>query len=506
MLLFSTLTLSSFTTKIIEVGVISDETSINNDLAMLGLTSSDYCILNDGIFDGVKNYYDEVYLIGIGENRQQEDITDIYFYLYNPCNYSSKSLNTNIDYYLLNLNINNSEFNFLYVEDPSNAEIYYGIDYNEYNNLTLIKYDENKNIWKFKFSYINHTNERKYELNNIQRGMTYSESNFPEYVSWLKDDFTNPFTATFKEREEDGQLISDFEYNSFIYITKDVLVPVMLKPEFKWNEVFDFIFSSDKEKIAFFYNFSSSKEIEQILELDVIFDTNFVRTYFGCINGVPGYNGGYVESKSNVKRTLYNEKHSYDWNSSHLEFETFQTPASERFTNEEFGYLEFNEEDKKQFTDYEHSVLIGLNDVYYHTVSMMGSASAKCYHYENINNLQVKRIKFETDGKIYNSYVADDPDNPIDPINPSQNNWFLEVLEWIKDHPLQFVLILVGLIVGIPIIVAILPYILSILGKLLVGIFKCIVWIITLPFRLIGKLINKIKERKRKKEDYKYLM
>ena len=106
MLLFSTLTLSSFTTKIIEVGVISDETSINNDLAMLGLTSSDYCILNDGIFDGVKNYYDEVYLIGIGENRQQEDITDIYFYLYNPCNYSSKSLNTNIDYYLLNLNIN----------------------------------------------------------------------------------------------------------------------------------------------------------------------------------------------------------------------------------------------------------------------------------------------------------------------------------------------------------------------------------------------------------------
>ena len=94
------------------------------------------------------------------------------------------------------------------------------------------------------------------------------------YYNWAVDydsvllnkEYENPFTATFKEREEDGKLVTDYEYNSFIYITEDILVPVLLKPEFHWNEVFDFIFSTDKEKVAFIYNFSSSKKIEQIME------------------------------------------------------------------------------------------------------------------------------------------------------------------------------------------------------------------------------------------------
>ncbi len=495
MMLFSMITLSSFTERtIIEVGIINDETSINNDLSMLGLTSSDYVILNDGIYDGTVNHYDQVYLIGVGENRHEKDVTDIYFYLYNPCDYSNDSFNVKLDYYLFDIKINNNNFDFIYVENPTNVSLYYDINPNEYNNLSLIDYSKDKNIWKLKYSYINHTNDRMYELGKIQRGMSYSEKDYPEYVSYIKNDFTNPFTATFREREEDGRLVTSYDYNSFIYITEDVLVPVLLKPEFKWNEVFDFIFSTDKNQMAFFYNFSSSKEINQILELDVIFNTNFKvvqepRPADGnnpCVDGVPGYNEGYVEPRTNVTRTLYNEKQSYDWLSSHLEFETFQTPAKDRFTDEEFGYLAFTEEQKKQFTNYEHSVLIGLSDVYFHYISMMGAGSWECYHYEEITDLQVKRIKFETNGQIYNSYVADDVDEPVDPIIPDTPKSFLESLvDWVKENPARAVAVIIAIVVGLPLVIAFLPYIIKFIVTLIKTIIQVIIYILSLPFKLI---------------------
>lgn len=481
--LVSIFTLCSFTTKIVEVGVINDNTTIYNDLTMLGLTPSDYITLEA---TQENDCYDEEYLIAVGENRKEDNSTDVYLYLYNPVMFK-------LDYaYIFELNINNSLLKLLYVSDESyfsNFKDSYDIE------VGLCEYSSSYNIAKLKFNYINHVNERKYDLDQITR---YYHISADYNTYYLEQTFNNPFTATFKEREEDGQLVSDFEYNSFIYITKDVLVPVRLSPEFKWSEFFQSILDKDSDSMAFFYNFSSSKKIEQILELDVVFDTEFRRTSIACKDDLLGYNDGYVEPKNGVERTLYNEKQSYDWLSTHLEFETFQTPAENRFTNEEFGYLEFNEEQIKQFTDYEHSVLIGMNTITLHSIPVMGGGALPCYHYEEINNLQVKRIKFETDGKIYNSYVADDPDNPIDPIIPeTPKTWFDELLEWIKDNPLYAVLIVIGLVVLLPLIIALLPTIVGFLVKIIVGIVK-------LPFKFISSIIDKIKKKKKTKED-KYI-
>ena len=481
--LVSIFTLCSFTTKIVEVGVINDNTTIYNDLTMLGLTPSDYITLEA---TQENDCYDEEYLIAVGENRKEDNSTDVYLYLYNPVMFK-------LDYaYMFELNINNSLLKLLYVSDESyfsNFKDSYDIE------IGLCEYSSSYNIAKLKFNYINHVNERKYDLDQITR---YYHISADYNTYYLEQTFNNPFTATFKEREEDGQLVSDFEYNSFIYITKDVLVPVRLSPEFKWSEFFQSILDKDSDSMAFFYNFSSSKKIEQILELDVVFDTEFRRTSIACKDDLLGYNDGYVEPKNGVERTLYNEKQSYDWLSTHLEFETFQTPAENRFTNEEFGYLEFNEEQIKQFTDYEHSVLIGMNTITLHSIPVMGGGALPCYHYEEINNLQVKRIKFETDGKIYNSYVADDPDNPIDPIIPeTPKTWFDELLDWVKDNPLYAILIVIGLVVLLPLIIALLPTIISFLIKIIIGIVK-------LPFKLISSIIDKIKKKKKTKED-KYI-
>ena len=131
----------------------------------------------------------------------------------------------------------------------------------------------------------------------------------------------------------------------------------------------------------------------------------------------------------------------------------------------------------------------------------MGASSVDCYHYEEINNLNVKRIKFETDGKIYNSYVADDPDDSTDPILPEEKpNWFDELLDWIKENPLYAVLSLLAVIVGLPLIISFLPMILKGIIQLVIGIIKILLWIIFIPFRIIKNIINKAKEKKKIKQ------
>ena len=139
----------------------------------------------------------------------------------------------------------------------------------------------------------------------------------------------------------------------------------------------------------------------------------------------------------------------------------------------------------------------------FHYVNVMSAGGMECYHYEEINNLKVKRIKFETDGKIYNSYVADDPDDSeeiIIPDTPSAMDWFDELLDWIKENPLYAVLSLLAVIVGLPLIISFLPMILKGIIQLVIGIIKILLWIIFAPFRFIKNKINKAKEKKKIKQ------
>lgn len=489
MLLLCTFSLSSFTKKVIEVGIINDDTIIYQDLVMLGLTPTDY-ITFEPIMENI--YYDETYLIAVGENRKEDSSTDVYLYLYNPMFVSDSS---QIEYYLVNLSINGMDFKLFHAFTNTSFT-----DYDE--EMELIEYSSLYNIWKFKFTYVNHVNERKYELNSIDRMIQFAT---------VGSTFTNPFTATFKEREEDGQLVTDYEYNSFLYITKDIILTIdvtnySLDGFGGWiNGVINKYFLDGNKARLFLYNFSSSKKIDQILEIDCMYTQDRYRRIChagGCQEYSIKDEDELIVYDKEHPRTLKNDEIEQNIYGEMVILNRFKTPSSDRI--EEFGNsFEWTDELKKDFTDYEHSVLIDVGNF-----QEKPDSAGSTYEFDLIRDFKITRLKFETDGKIYNSYVADDPDDsPLDPNNPQTGkNWFFELLEWIQEHPLEFVLILVGLIVGIPIIVAILPYILSILGKLLVGIFKCIVWIITLPFRLIGKLINKIKERKRKKEDYKYLM
>lgn len=485
MLLFvSFLSLCSFTSREIEVGVINDNTSINNDLASLGLTPSDYINFYEEYFKAQEegkdedylNNYNETYLIAVGENRLDDESTDVYLYLYNPIFHMFS-----FEAYYINLNINNTFIKLAYYSDYGVKEYEDSDEILEFCNVT-----DDYTIYKFKFNYINHVNERKYELDSIKMYYNWAV----DYDSvLLNKEYENPFTATFKEREEDGKLVTDYEYNSFIYITKDVLQPVILSPSWNLGNFWDHFFNSrDAYCVATFYNFSSSKKIDQILEIDV----NYSKTYV-CSRDDCGYFEITDKPKNpdinNINKTLYNSVHEYNWSNLHLEFQAFKTPASSRLADGEFGYLELSDEEKANFNDYEHSVLIEFDNVYPHVVNVPNP----CYHYYEINDLQIKRLKFETNGKIYNSYVADDPDDSeeiIIPDTPSAMDWFDETIDWIKENPLYTVLIVLGIVVGLPLIISFLPMVLKGIFQLIIGIIKLLFWIISLPFKAIKSIFK----------------
>ena len=485
--LVSIFTLCSFTTKIVEVGVINDNTTIYNDLMMLGLTPSDYITLEA---TQENDCYDEEYLIAVGENRKEDNSTDVYLYLYNPVMFK-------LDYaYMFELNINNSLLKLLYVSDESyfsNFKDSYDIE------IGLCEYSSSYNIAKLKFNYINHVNERKYDLDQITR---YYHISADYNTYYLEQTFNNPFTATFKEREEDGQLVSDFEYNSFIYITKDEIVQLHFDDltVFKDSSMILYFLAGifgggGAGNAIYFYNFNSSKKIEQIIETDINYKLHIREGYYSksLFDGDIEFSG--TDDYKSVSTTIYSTDESEIMVYEQLEkFEAFKTPSRDRL-NEFTDEMNITDEVKNKFTNYQHSIcfLVATNN---DTRNNLGEGFVNISYVEDF---KISRLKFETDGRIYNSYVADDLDDGgtnFDDVNPTKT-WFDELLDWILDNPLYFVLIIIGLVVLLPLIIALLPTIVGFLVKIIIG-------VVTLPFKLISSIIDKIKRRKKTKED-KYI-
>lgn len=482
MLLLNLLTLSSFTNKTVEVGVINDNTSIENDLVSLGLTPSDYIILEDTIEN---NSYDEVYLIAVGENRQVEEYTDVYLYLYNPL------LNDIYQDYYFEMKINNYTYSFGYLETEREWSYYEDL-YDEPDFLLeLCEYDSNHNITKAKFAYSYNENERIYNLDRIER-LTDERS------------FTNPFTATFKEREEDGKLVTDYDYNSFIYITEDEIVQLHFDDLTVFKEssiILDFLVgifgSSGMGNAIYFYNFSSSKNIDQILETDVNYILHTHQGYYSKpLFGDLKFDG--VDDYKPISTTIYATDESEIMVYDQLEkFKAFKTPSNDRL-NEFTDKMNITDEVKSKFINYQHSIcfLVATNN------DSRNSSGEGFVNLSYVENFKISRLKFETNGKIYNSYVADDPDDggtDFDDVEPTKD-WFDEMIDWIIENPLYTVLIVLGIVVGLPLIISFLPMILKGLIELIIGIIKLFFWIIFAPFRFIKNKINKAKEKKKIKQ------
>ena len=114
----------------------------------------------------------------------------------------------------------------------------------------------------------------------------------------------------------------------------------------------------------------------------------------------------------------------------------------------------------------------------------------------NISEVSILRLKFETDGKVYNLGVVDNKQSPGEgqqPDNENTNEWELPSFgdyDWEKI--LGIILFVIGLILIVVLLGPILPYII-----------RLVIWIILLPFKFIAVVIKSIakaieKSRKRR--------
>lgn len=103
----------------------------------------------------------------------------------------------------------------------------------------------------------------------------------------------------------------------------------------------------------------------------------------------------------------------------------------------------------------------------------------------NVSEVSILRLKFETDGVIYNLGVVDNKQSPAEGQAPDNNN--TDELDWPSfggksfTEIISMIIMLVLIVLFIILFAPILPYII-----------KLVIWLITLPFKLIGAIIKGI--------------
>lgn len=107
-----------------------------------------------------------------------------------------------------------------------------------------------------------------------------------------------------------------------------------------------------------------------------------------------------------------------------------------------------------------------------------------------VGDVTILRLKFETDGVTYNLGVIDNKQTGSD--KPSNE----EQIQPEINNRGKWILIALAVILALILLAPLLPTIITFIGKMIVWIFKGLWWLISAPFKLIGKLIEKVKEKR----------
>lgn len=125
-----------------------------------------------------------------------------------------------------------------------------------------------------------------------------------------------------------------------------------------------------------------------------------------------------------------------------------------------------------------------------YSLSGYSSTGSTFEHSTLVGEVTILRLKFETDGITYNLGVIDNKQSGSNtPINEE------ELL--VKPNKTGIIiLIIVILVIAFFVLINFVPAVLSLVVKLFILLCKGLLWLITAPFKLIGKIIEKIKEKR----------
>lgn len=471
------------------IGAITDDSNISTDLKQLDIEYTDYFTIKNTEYN-YKNYF-EYFVLAVAENRIAVSNTDVYLYIYNPI-------------YVENVAIN--------IDMTINQDFKVSSDYrsNTAGDFTLCSRSDN-NILKLKYEYNNFYPDRNYEIivKDVESGIASQR-------------FTSTMTTS-----DNGRLVeTTYNFNSMLYVAKDQLIEL----EFEdwdtsnwWQSIcHEFNLFKDEEKVLmYFYNFSSSKTIDKILEVDLKYDHyNYISTaYYDPATGsrlrtlsdakeneVKGYQ--VTKTPGTHKQSVYGTE---------CTFNAFTTPASDRI--KEFGNAI---EVSPNLFDYDHSILVDINKAIelYSVLKTVPKKEVfpllqndnsrtqvleKKINAYSISSLKMTRLKYSAGGKIYNSYVLDDMDDPIPvkPGNPKLEDsnwkkfikWFMDNFPWSGLLVIGIPLILIVLAIFFPqVLVTVIKGFISVIDfiiRIFISIIQTILDILLFPFRLIIGLFRK---------------
>ena len=234
---------------------------------------------------------------------------------------------------------------------------------------------------------------------------------------------------------------------------------------------------------SWFVAFSTDKPIDRLMEADVDY---MIQDYTWFTDPNQGYQKFESHGELTKKSVTLNYTdvagstadgwfaHEYTWN---------RIESVDDFIANE----DLTEEAKKDLDNMDWVLRFAETNYTYRSDS-----SGEYCNMSNVSEVTILRLKFETDGVIYNLGVVDNKQSPAEGQTPDNNN--TDELDWpsFGDKDWEKLLGTILLMIGIILIVIMLAPLLPVLIRL-------VIWLITLPFRLIGAIVKTLKNIRRNK-------
>lgn len=245
--------------------------------------------------------------------------------------------------------------------------------------------------------------------------------------------------------------------------------------------------------------FSTDWEIDELMEADV----SYVRRDAARSTGL-GLDGktNYTNESTEIAKLDGTQKggNAADgWRAKKYEWERIQTVD------------EFKADKQNALTDSAKEKLDGQQWVlrFVETeIKVIGGSGATTTFWTDISEVTVLRLKFVSDGKVYDLGAVSDKVTEGDKPDNTNTNELASLWEWLSRltgiPEWVWVLILIATVLAIclPILSAVFPVVGQVLSlifgallKAIIWLFKGVLWLVCLPFKGIAALVRKIKER-----------
>lgn len=258
----------------------------------------------------------------------------------------------------------------------------------------------------------------------------------------------------------------------------------------KYSNGFDLCASSC---LAYFVAFDTDLPIDNLYEADIYFVTQNYRYYHRTPNWAqfdPGEDTMTYEDAVEHELTL-----TYDTVVEHEGGGLFAKKYTWKRIESVDEFIKNEELTDEGLADLENkSWVLRFYEANYSFVQGSNSFTEQS---TKVNDVTILRLKFETDGVIYNLGVVDNKQSPAEGQAPDNNN--TDELDWPSfgdkewEKILGTILFVIAMIIIVVLFAPILPYII-----------KLVIWLISLPFKLIGAVIkgiaNAIKKIRKKEE------